>query len=157
MRRLFPLTLLIAPLVALPAQAQERVPPPDEGGGGVALINNWIHRFMGREPNRQDIANGRAIDDGTLDPNDLLPAILSCDEYYNRAGGDNVRYIRKLFHDVVGRVPSQREIDYWDRRLQDGPAGMDGRTEVAAALLRRYPLNAAPARPFDRDRDFDRR
>jgi hypothetical protein len=162
MRRLFTLTLLMVPLTVLSAQAQERVPLPDSGGGGVALVDGWVRQFIGRAPNRQDIINGRAIDDGSLNPDDLLVGILSCDEYYRRAGGDDARYVQKLYRDVVGRAPTQRDMDYWNRRLQDGPAGMDGRTDVVAALLQRYPLNPAPERPvydrrpYDRDRDFDR-
>jgi hypothetical protein len=167
MRRLFTLTLLIAPLAVLPVQAQPYLPPPPPAYGqidGVALVSGWVRQYLGRRPNRQDIANGQAIDAGTLDPNDLLPGILSCDEYYSRAGGDNARYIQKLFRDVAGRAPSQREADTWYRRLQDGPAGMDGRTNIAAALLQQYPpASLAPPepvapyrRPYDRDRDFDR-
>ena len=162
MRRLFTWALIVAPLAVLPARAQEPVPPPDYGGG-VALVSGWIHQFLGRAPNRQDIANGQAIDAGAQDPTDLLAGVVSCDEYYNRAGGDDSRYIQKLFRDVVGRQPSQREADYWVRRLQNEPPGMDGRTDVAFALLRRYPPNLTPPqpvpdyrRPYDRDRDFDR-
>ena len=160
MRRLFTFALLIAPIAVVSARAQEPLPPPTSGGGGVALVAGWVHQFLGRAPNRQDIANGRAIDDGSLDPNDLLPGVLSCDEYFRRAGGNDSAYIQKLFRDVVGRAPTQREMDYWGHRLQGEPAGMDGRTDVVAALLRRYPLNPAPQPPdpdYRRPNDPDRR
>ena len=149
MRRLFPLALLVAPLAVLSARAQERVPPPDYGGGGVALVSGWVHQFLGRGPNHQDIVNGRDIDAGRLDPNDLLPGVLSCGEYYGRAGGNDPGWVQKVYRNVVGRAPTQREMDYWVGRLQNGPPGMDGRTEVAYALLR-----ALPAEPDARTAEF---
>ncbi len=147
MKRMFMLALMAAPLAALPAAAQEPLPQPAPGygqpgygQGGVGLVAGWVRQFLGRGPNRQDIANGRAIDAGSLDPLDLLASVVSCDEYFSkRAGSDNRRYIDVLFHDITGHGPTPRQADYWYQRLMNSPPGMDGRNEVAAALLRRYP------------------
>jgi uncharacterized protein DUF4214 len=158
MRRFILLSLLSAPLAALPASAQEIVPPPPPGygaSGGVALIDNWIHQYLGRRPNREDIANGQRIDQGALDPVNVLAGILSCDEYYTRrAGGDDMRYVQALYRDVAGRAPSQREADYWYRRLRSGPEGMEGRIDVAYELLQRYPPNLGGAAPDDYDSPY---
>jgi hypothetical protein len=166
MRRSIFLALLAAPLAALPAGAAP--PPPDSPG--VALIAGWVHQYLGRAPNRDDIQNGLAIDAGDQDPTDRLTQILACDEYYQRRGrGDDYRYVQALFADVAGRQPTRREADYWVRRLRLGPEGMDGRLPVAAELLQRYPpdltaLSAPEDYPYrrpdyrdrDRYRDWDR-
>lgn len=168
MRRFILLAALGAALAVRPAQAQYDAPPPPPagatGGGGMALVDGWIRQFLGRGPNNGDVASGQALDAGTTDPHTLLSRIMACDEYYIHVGGNDTLYIRGLFRDLSGRLPSPREESYWTNRLLHTPEGMEGRTQIASELLQRYPQalsGAAPEvpdysyrRPDTRDRDY---
>jgi uncharacterized ParB-like nuclease family protein len=162
MRRFTLFALAVAPFTIASAQAQEFYPPPGPSQDGVALVSGWVHQYLGRGPNHQDVVNGRNIDAGLLDPIDVLAGVLSCDEFYIKgAGCDDQRYVQRVFRDLVGRAPSRREADYWRRCLREGPDGMDGRTAVVYGLIQQVapgPPADRPAydrNPYDRERDFD--
>jgi hypothetical protein len=147
-----------------------RYPPPraDDRGGGEALVSAWIHQYLGRAPNRDDLLFGRQMDAGTRDAVTELAGIFGCDEYYlNRAGGDDRRFIETVFGDAAGRKPTEREREIWMRRLRVSPEGAEGRTDVAGELLLRYPpalpvlqpedpYDYRSRRPYDRDRERER-
>ena len=106
----------------------------------MALVDGWVRRYIGRAPSAQDLANGQAIDAGTINPETLLAQILSCDEYYQK-----LRWRRRpplhpgAFPGLDRPRPTARQVDYWFRRLELSPPGMEGRTDVAYAMLQRYP------------------
>ena len=108
MRRFISLTILSLSLAVMPAAAQYGAalyPGYSNETPGMALVDGWVRRYIGRAPSAQDLANGQAIDAGTINPETLLAQILSCDEYYQkRAGSNDRRYIQVLFHDLTGRA-----------------------------------------------------
>jgi len=123
-------------------------------GEGPALVTYWIGKYLNRAPNATDLEFGRAMDAGARDVITELANIFACEEYYIRAGYDDRRFVEAVFRDVTGRQPSDREREFWGRRLSISPEGMEGRDEIARALLNRYPpalprLNVRPAEPFD--------
>jgi hypothetical protein len=150
MRRFVLMSLLALPLAAMPAAAQDSYRRPAESYG-VNLVNTWIHQYLGRAPNRQDIAYGRMIDDGTRDPMTELAGILGCPEYYmNRAQGDDRIFIQTLFRDMLGRRPSPSEEQYWFSRLSDDPTD-EGRNALTTAFVQQYPPDLPPPpRYYDR-------
>lgn len=164
MRRLIILTALSALVNVLPVRAQYNAPPPPppgEMGGGRALVDSWFRHFLHRPPGTGNLAAAQGIDEGTASPEMTLAGILASDEYYNRAGNDDRRYLFQLFNDLAGRPPSPGEADYWWHRLVENPEGTEGRVQVAYHMILRYPQGTAvtppPApeyryrRPYDRD------
>jgi len=160
MRRYFVLAPL-APLAAVPpAPAQTpRLDPVD--ASYQSLIDSWYRRYLRRpaESYRSDAV--AMLKSGTTQET-LLASILTSPEYYNAAGGDDTRYVRRLITDVTGRPPAPREAARLLDRLR-----WEDRNEVVADYLSLHPegLGApqpVPEPPYEyrrnhhRDYDYDR-
>jgi tRNA (mo5U34)-methyltransferase len=62
-----------------------------------------------------------------------LTAVLASPEYHGRCGEDDALWVGRLYADLLGRVPDQREVDDAMRGLCDGYAGQ--REILASSLL----------------------
>lgn len=94
------------------------------------LVRAWYVKFLGREP---------APGEPTYWTNRLLAGeseesvvadILGSTEYFNAHGGTNDVFVRGLYNDLLGRVPSDGEVTYWA-----GVVAVLGRSGVARAFL----------------------
>jgi hypothetical protein len=66
-------------------------------------------------------------------PEKVLSYILGSQEYFDRAGDNPEEFVQRLFRDVTGRRPTEREFDYWMRQMRHR-----SRADVAYAFLTRY-------------------
>lgn len=106
---------------------------------GVALVTDWCYRYVGRPPTPADLANGHAIDAGTLTPEALFPAVLACDECYLYQGGTDDRWVTMLVSQVA-RLPADHLTLYrWLEALAVHAPGYAGRLATAEEFLRGCP------------------
>jgi hypothetical protein len=108
------------------------------------MVRSWYRKYLNRDvdPVGYETWVG-ALRNGSP-PEQILAGILASDEYYNKGGGSPQRYITVLFQDITGRPPTPQELDYWTRRLYT-----DQRSDIAYALLTRYPQTWGPPAPPD--------
>jgi hypothetical protein len=135
MIRTFILGLAGALALAGPALADD-APPATGGHAGASpemLIDYWYHNYLHRAPDQGAAGWAAALNRGQA-PEAILAILLSSQEYYAAGGGTPAGYVRELFHDLVRRDPTPRELDYWVRRLR-----LSSRRDVAYDLLTRYP------------------
>jgi hypothetical protein len=116
--------LLLAGWMALsiPSLAQPTSPRVNFPSGGFAdierVISSWYIRYLGREAEPAGlqgwinaIRRGRSLRDVQVD-------LLSSDEFYARQGGRDDLFLRGLFKAEVGRIPTQEEMQAWQKRLR---------------------------------------
>lgn len=107
------------------------------GGNAGTLVRKDYQRYLQREPGPgastwiQDMRTGST-------PNDVLGGVLSSDEYFTRAGGNRVGYVRQLYMDVLGREPLPAEINYWVGRLHH-----ESPRDIVSVMLRFHPRSGA--------------
>jgi len=65
----------------------------------------------------------------------VTASILASNEFFNKNGANNTSFIVALYNDVLGRSPSQAEIDIWLSYIQAGIV-RNGASANALALLR---------------------
>jgi len=112
-----------------------------------ALVRSWYARFLHRNAVAGEETGWTNTLRGGQAPEMVLAGILGSDEYYQIVGSTPDRFIVALHTDLTGKQPSPKEVDYWVRRLTYGYApDAAARTDVAYAMLQRYPQNwnAAP-------------
>jgi hypothetical protein len=100
-------------------------------GSPEDLVRSWYVQFLHREPDPLWSVWVEAVRNGQ-EPNAVLAAILSSQEYYDKAGGTPEGFVQALFQDTTGRRPTPEEMGYWIRRVVDRD-----RTDVAYAVLTR--------------------
>jgi hypothetical protein len=130
------------------AQAQYDYYYPSEAPSDPRwLVAGWYEHYL-----------GRGVDPGALywihdlqmgyTPEQVLSTILSSQEYLERAGGTQSGLIRRLYLDIGGRAPTEKELKYWQGRMR-----FDSVQEIAYQLLSLTPQDwsakhgAAPHRP----------
>jgi hypothetical protein len=70
--------------------------------------------ILGREPEGDAIYGWLALmRNGTVMTEDLDKQFLASQEFYNRAGADNVRFVDALYQRMIGRLPSMEERVGW--------------------------------------------
>lgn len=102
-------TTLPAPRVQFPSGGFAEV-------GGV--IDGWYRRYLGRPSDPDGLAawieyvrRGKSL-------RDIQVQILASEEYFARASRRNDLFIRTLFRDELGRIPTNAEVDQWLRRMR---------------------------------------
>lgn len=114
---------------------------PDDPG---QLVRSWYQRFLGREPDTQGFQTWmRSLREGQT-PEAILAAMLASPEYFQRAGNTPTGFIQKLYRDLAGQEPTQREYQYWAQRIAYGD-----RQDIIYALLQRYPQTANTTPQYD--------
>jgi len=126
-RYLLPAALLL--LAAVPSEGQYYNRGRD---GAERTVADWYKKFLGRPADPQAGNWIEALRQGE-DPDQVLSNILGSDEYYNRAGKTPPRFVRRIYLDIVGRDPNQREMNYWVGQVQYG-----SRPDVSYQILKRY-------------------
>jgi hypothetical protein len=97
----------------------------------TGLITDAYRRYLGRSPDPAGLAGWlRAMNRG-LQIQQMEAGFLASQEYYTVWGeGTNAGWIEALYLDVVGRAPSQAEVNAWLPAI-----GRDGREQVARGFL----------------------
>jgi hypothetical protein len=104
-------------------------------------VNSWYERYLRRAPDRGAATWVQSLRRGHS-PEEVLSTILSSEEYFARAGGSNVAFVRQLIGDLVGREPAPVEVSYWAGRLR-----FDSRRDVAYRLLILHPRDWSGTNP----------
>ncbi len=84
----------------------------------IEQIVRWFREYLQRDPrNLELVAWQRHVDrGGSL--TDAQAQILSMPEFYNRCDSNDVRYIQQLHEVILGKQPTQEELNYWLGRMQ---------------------------------------
>jgi hypothetical protein len=128
MARLLIIPALLLVVVAAPTPAQHR------HHGARALVNRWYERYLLRELGpREGQGHVDALRSG-MDPNEVLAHILGSQEYYDKAGQTPDGFVRRLYADLAGRAPTDRELAYWKAEVHRQPL-----SNLAYSLLTRFP------------------
>lgn len=98
----------------------------------IEQIVAWFRDYLQREPRALELAAWQAHIDRGGSLNDARVQILSMPEYYNRADASDVTYIRQLHEQILGKQPTQEEMNYWIGRMN---ANNRLRPEVAREFL----------------------
>lgn len=128
MARLLIIPALLLVVVAAPTPAQHRV------RGARALVTSWYGRYLerGLGPG-EGLGHIDALRSG-VDPNEVLAGILGSQEYYYKAGQTPDAFVRRLYADLAGRAPTNRELAYWSAEVYRQPL-----RNIAYSLLTRFP------------------
>jgi hypothetical protein len=96
------------------------------------LVQTWYQRFLHRSPTADEIANWVGMLVGATDEQ-VEAGILGSDEYYNtRGGGTNAGFVDALYHDILGRAPTDAEARQWDAAFGAGAT----RNQAALQILK---------------------
>ncbi len=102
----------------------------------VITVRDFYASFLGRSPDTAGL-NGwtSALAAGTN--SDVVAShILGSSEYFASHGGTSEGYVRGLYETLLGRVPSQGEIDVWINALASSNRGaLQARADVAFSFL----------------------
>jgi hypothetical protein len=122
------------------------------------LVCFWYQKYLDREADEPGMVGWAQLLRQGTPPANVLGAMLSSQEYYDRAGGTPEGFAHTVFLDITGREPTPRELDGMVRRFHFGAGGWE-RGALACDLLQRYPhalypsLAPGPGRPGDRPED----
>lgn len=108
MRRIL-IVAAAAALCCAPAARAEDYGDPDR------LVDYYYRTYLGRAPDPSAAPWVDQLRRGAA-PDSVLASILGSDEYYQRAGSTAEGFMRTLFSDVLGRLPTGRERDSFVRR-----------------------------------------
>jgi hypothetical protein len=98
-----------------------------------ALVRFWYQKYLDRDVDPGYAAWVNALASGSA-PATVLAGILGSQEFYDKSGDTPEGFVQNLFFKITGRRPSEPEFRGFVRRAVYGD-----RTEVAYALLARYP------------------
>ena len=76
-------------------------------------------RYLGRPPTTTELAAWHQMPDINYRLTTLPMQFLGSQEYYDRAGNNNLVWLERVFTEMVGRPPSPTELDQWNRRFAD--------------------------------------
>jgi hypothetical protein len=145
MRRIPQLALLGLLCLSGPVLAQGFYGP---GAGAFsqdpeALVHHWYARYFGRWADPIGLAGWAQMIRQGLPPINTLSAMLSSQEYFDRAGNTPQGFARTLFRDVTGREPRPREFNWMMSQLALA-SGPWERAWLAYNVLQRYPEGLFP-------------
>jgi hypothetical protein len=103
--------------------------PPEQ----VAMVKNFYRKYLHRDPEPAGLLTWLGHLQNGASPSWVIATMLSSNEYYNNAGGDDEGYAVSLFKDLAGRRPTRGELRYWMERLQN-----QTHQDVVEALMMRF-------------------
>jgi Domain of unknown function (DUF4214) len=105
------------------------------------ITEDYLH-FLGRLPESGAVAGWQAQLQNGLTQADLQANIVGSAEFYTHAGNTDTNFITAAYQDILGRTPSQAEINLW-LPLVSGPATSPGDAPSSSNLvtLTLNPLN----------------
>jgi subtilisin-like proprotein convertase family protein len=105
--------------------------------GRDRLVKSWYLTYLGRPANGTEERGWAQLMVGGTSEEDVLAAILSSDEYFNRAATivgqppSDATFVAALYQQILGRSAAPNEISYWTSIVAS-----QGRVSVAAGFVR---------------------
>jgi hypothetical protein len=107
-----------------------------------ALVRFWYRKYLSREADVPGMVGWAQLLRQGTPPANVLGAMLSSQEYYDRCGNTPQGFAQTLFMDVTGRQPTPQEFNWMMSQLGWGGAWQRG--TLAYDLLTRYPQAMYP-------------
>jgi uncharacterized lipoprotein YbaY len=82
-------------------------------------VTTAYQRYLGRSPTTIELAAWQQLPDIDYRLGRMPLELMASQEYYDLVGNNNVVWVRTVFNEVIGRVPSTTELDQWMRRFAD--------------------------------------
>jgi Domain of unknown function (DUF4214) len=102
----------------------------------AGIVTAAYQRFLGRAPDTAGLATWVAQMQGGLTDEHVEADFLGSTEYIQAHGGPGAGWVRGLYHDLLGRDPSQAEVDSWVQTLAHGVSTTDVAYGFAASTER---------------------
>lgn len=80
-------------------------------------VTSAYERYLGRAPSSMEIAAWHQVPDVDFRLNRLPLELMASQEYFDRAGNNNLVWVRQVFGEVIRHTPSALELDQWMRRF----------------------------------------
>ncbi len=100
----------------------------------VELVESYYRRYLHRRPDPLGLRNNLYLLRNGATPQDIQAALLGSGDYYNLQGAQDDLWVMGLYEDVLGRRPTNREVDYWLDQLEQTLS----RQATALQFLKRY-------------------
>jgi hypothetical protein len=108
------------------------------------FVTNAYHTYLGRSPDATGLAGWvNAMQTGSVTDERLEAGFISSPEYIARYGGLGAGWVSAMYQNLLGRTPSQGEVDNWVSDIQNG---------VSPQTIA-YGFAASPEREGNRVRD----
>lgn len=91
--------------------------PDVEVNPNLKAVDSFYQKYLGRPASREELAKWDTHLKRGGHLQDVQVAILSCDEFYERSGGNLRSFIGNLYQNVLGRPANAREAVRWEQRL----------------------------------------
>ena len=97
-------------------------------------LQSWYLKFLGRQASGGDISTWLSLFHLGTKNEDVLAVIFGSDEYFfqSRVGGTNTGFVTAIYHDLLGRTPSNTDLNTLVNLLNSHTAT---RAQVATSLL----------------------
>jgi len=89
------------------------------------IVTSAYERYLGRGPNAAGLAGWVMLMQQGLSDEHLEASFIGSAEYINSHGGAGAGWVKGMYHDLLGRTPSQAEIDGWVKALANGESTTD--------------------------------
>jgi uncharacterized lipoprotein YbaY len=80
-------------------------------------VTTAYQRYLGRSPSNIELAAWHQLPDIDYRLGRMPLELMASQEYFDLVGNNNVVWVRNVFNEVIGRVPSSTELDQWMRRF----------------------------------------
>lgn len=84
----------------------------------IEQIVQWFREYLRRDPRALELAAWQAHLDRGGSLGDAQVQILSMPEFYARSDTNDVKYIQDLHMTILGKQPTQEELNYWLERMK---------------------------------------
>src|SRR5262249_25085304 len=100
------------------------------------FVSNAYETYLGRTPDSNGL-NGwvKAMQNGLTDER-LEASFIGSPEYIANHGGPGAGWVKGMYQDILGRTPSQSEIDGWVQALNNGVSPQEVAYGFAASAER---------------------
>jgi hypothetical protein len=100
------------------------------------FVTNAFEQYLGRPPSLTGLNNWvRQMETGLTDEQ-LEAALIGSSEYINNHGGPGAGWVTGMYQDLLGRSPSQTEVNFWVNALNHGTTPQQVAFDFAASAER---------------------
>src|SRR5207245_1131524 len=89
------------------------------------FVTNAYQIYLGRAPDPASLNSWVAAMQHGLTDEQLEAGFIGSAEYIANHGGKGAGWVRGMYQDILGRTPSQSEVDGWVQALNSGVAPQD--------------------------------
>jgi hypothetical protein len=84
------------------------------------VVIGAYQRYLGRTPSDAEVAGWVTQMQNGLTDEHLEAGFIGSPEYIANHGGQGAGWVTGMYHDLLGRTPSQAEVDGWVQALNNG-------------------------------------